>query len=72
MTTKEKSSSKPSADSIQKTRRTVGAVAIALIAVLFVLLFIGLNFYVWLILVALIWLVANFALRGLKRKQLEL
>jgi 4-hydroxybenzoate polyprenyltransferase len=60
------------ADSIRKSRRIVGAVAIVLIAVLFVLLFFGLNFYIWLVLVAVIWLGANYAQRRLKRKEQSL
>ncbi len=61
-----------SADSIRKSRRIVGAVAIVLIAVLFVLLYFGLNFYIWLVLVALIWLGANYAQRRLKRREQSL
>ncbi len=61
-----------SADSIRKSRRIVGAVAIVLIAVLFVLLYFGLNFYIWLVLVAVIWLGANYAQRRLKRKEQSL
>ncbi len=61
-----------SADSIRKSRRIVGAVAIVLIAVLFVLLYFGLNFYIWLVFVAVIWLGANYAQRRLKRKEQSL
>ncbi len=50
----------------------MGAVAIVLIAVLFVLLYFGLNFYIWLVLVAVIWLGANYAQRRLKRKEQSL
>ncbi len=61
-----------SADSIRKARRLVGAVAIVLIAVLFILLYFGLNFYIWLVLVTVIWLGANYAQRRLKRKEQSL
>ncbi len=61
-----------SADSILKSRKLVGAVAIVLIAVLFVLLYFGLNFYIWLALVAAIWLGANYIQRRLKRKEQSL
>ena len=58
-----------SGDSIRRSRRIVGAVAIVLIAALFVLLYFGLNFYIWIVLVAAIWLGANYAQRRLKRKE---
>ena len=61
-----------SAESIRKTRRLIGAVAVALIIALLVLLYVGLNFYIWLVLVAVIYLVASFAQRRLKRKELSL
>jgi hypothetical protein len=60
-------------DAIRRSRRLVGAVAIVLIAILFVLLFTGhLDFYIWLVLVAVIWLGANYAQRKLKRKEQSL
>jgi hypothetical protein len=61
-----------SPDAIRRSRRIVGAVAIVLIAVLFVLLYFGLNFYIWIVLVAAIWLGANYAQRRLKRKEQSL
>jgi len=58
-------------DSLKEARRktrNVGIVSIAIIAVLFVLLFIGLNIYIWGVLVIAVWLVANYMLRRIKKQ----
>jgi uncharacterized membrane protein YdbT with pleckstrin-like domain len=72
MTKKATNKESQSPDAIRRSRRIVGAVAIVLIAVLFVLLYFGLNFYIWIVLVAAIWLGANYAQRRLKRKEQSL
>ncbi len=59
-----------SADSSRRSRQIVGAIAVVLIAILFVLLFFGLDFIIWLVLVAVVWLSANFALKKMKKQQL--
>ncbi len=61
-------------DSQQDARRksrNVGIVSIAIIAVLFVLLFFGLNIYIWGVLVIAVWLIANYMLRRIKKQALE-
>lgn len=57
-------------DARRKSRK-VGMVSIAIIAVLFVLLFVGLNIYIWGVLVIAVWLTANYMLRRIKKQALE-
>jgi predicted MFS family arabinose efflux permease len=57
------------ADSLRRKRQIVGAIAVILIAILFVLLFFGLDFIIWIALVAVVWLGANFALKKMKKQQ---
>ena len=57
-------------DARRKSRK-VGMVSIAILAVLFVLLFVGLNIYIWGVLVIGVWLAANYLLRRIKKQALE-
>jgi Ca2+/Na+ antiporter len=57
-------------DPSRGSRRAIGAVAIALIVVLFLLLFFRvIEFLEWIIGVAVVWLIANFLLKRLKSRQ---
>ena len=59
-----------SGDASRQGRRIVGAVAVALIVVLFLLWFFRvLGFLEWIILVVVVWLIANYFLRRMKRQQ---
>ena len=56
---------------LRRKRRIIGVVSIMLMVLFYALEFIGLiTFIVWLILVAVVFLVANFALRRLRRQEL--
>jgi uncharacterized membrane protein len=56
-------------DARRKTRN-VGIVSVLIIAFVYALTFVGLNFYIFLVLVICVWLVANFLIRRIK-KQLQ-
>jgi uncharacterized membrane protein (DUF485 family) len=56
---------------LRRKRRIIGVVSIMLMVLFYALEFIGLiTFIVWLLLVAVVFLVANFALRRLRRQEL--
>ena len=56
---------------LRRKRRIIGVVSIMLMVLFYALEFIGLiSFVVWLLLVAVVFLVANFALRRLRRQEL--
>ena len=58
-------------DKLRRTRNRIGIVAIILLIVFFILEFAGLiNFIEWLILVVIVFLVANLALRRLRNREL--
>jgi uncharacterized membrane protein len=56
-------------DARRKTRN-VGIVSVLIIDFVYALTFVGLNFYIFLVLVICVWLVANFLIRRIK-KQLQ-
>ncbi|XES77089.1 MAG: hypothetical protein ACBZ72_13085 [Candidatus Bathyarchaeia archaeon] len=60
-------------DPSRGSKRTIGVVSIALIVVLFLLLFFRIiDFLEWIIGVAAVWLIANFLLRRIKSRELTL
>jgi Flp pilus assembly protein TadB len=56
-------------DASRRSENIIRLVAVALIAVLFVLLIIGLNFFIWIAVVLIVALVANSMLRRMKKRQ---
>ena len=60
-----------SPDPTRKTRNIIGITAIVLLIVFFILEFIGwINFYEWLVLVIVTFVVANLALRQVRKRQM--
>jgi hypothetical protein len=60
-----------SPDPTRRTRNIIGIVAIVLLILFFLLEFVGLfDFYVWLALVIVTFVVANLALRQVKKRQM--
>jgi hypothetical protein len=56
---------------LRRKRRIIGVVSIMLMVLFYALEFIGLiSFIVWILLVAVVFLVANFALRRLRSQEL--
>jgi cobalamin synthase len=48
--------------------RNVGIISVLIIAALYALTFVGLNFYIFLVSVVAVWLIANYFLRRIKRQ----
>jgi len=60
-----------SQDSTRRTRNIIGIIAIALLVVFFLLEFIGwINFFEWLILVIVTFVVANLVIRQVRKREM--
>jgi hypothetical protein len=52
----------------RRKTRNIGIISVLIIALIYALTFVGLNFYIFLVLVILVWLSANFLIRRIKKQ----
>jgi hypothetical protein len=55
----------------RRKTRNIGIVSVLIIALIYALTFVGLDFYIFLVLVILVWLSANFLIRRIKKQMAQ-